>query len=220
VPSTALETFEDDDADLLARASGPFDARARQAQAQFYSRHVRYLYGALKRHEGLMARVGGGAVEDIVQETFQRAFQYGKSFRPTPGLDVDRARLQTRAWLGRIAERLMSNAMSKPREIVASELIEQTSDEDASGPPSSPEVRAVRSVLEELTDREQDVLRVTALYQRHGEAHQRLPNDVSSELAERWGTNNENIRAIRSRAMKKLEARLRVVLGEQEGAAR
>ena len=50
-----------------------------------------------------------------------------------------------------------------------------------------------------------DVLRVTALYQRAGEAHQRLPNDVSAELAERWGTTNENIRAIRSRAMKKLK---------------
>jgi DNA-directed RNA polymerase sigma subunit (sigma70/sigma32) len=33
-----------------------------------------------------------------------------------------------------------------------------------------------------------------------------LPNAVSAELAHRWGTNSENIRAIRSRALKKLKA--------------
>jgi DNA-directed RNA polymerase sigma subunit (sigma70/sigma32) len=57
--------------------------------------------------------------------------------------------------------------------------------------------------LDELSEREQDVLRVTALYQRAGD-HQRLPNAISAELALRWETTNENIRAIRSRALKKL----------------
>jgi len=47
------------------------------------------------------------------------------------------------------------------------------------------------------------VLRVTALYHK-AEGHNRLPNDVSAELAARWNTTNENLRAIRSRAMKKL----------------
>lgn len=206
---------EEDDAALLARAATTEHAGARAAQAAFYARHVRYLYGALKRREGVLARIGGIAIEDLVQETFQRAFQYGGSFRADTA-DPERARLQTRAWLGRIAERLVMNAIAKPTEVVASDFVEAATDEDVEVPPSSPGVRAVRSALEELTDREQDILRVTALYQRHGEKHQRLPNDVSSDLATRWGTNNENIRAIRSRAMKKLEARLREVL-EREG---
>lgn len=215
------EVTHEDDAALLARASDPGHAGARAAQSAFYARHVRYLYGALKRREAVLARIGGIAIEDLVQETFQRAFQYGGSFRADttdPSGTTERARLQTRAWLGRIAERLIVNAIAKPSEVVASELVEAASDEDVEAPPSSPGVRAVRSALEELSDREQDILRVTALYQRHGEKHQRLPNDVSSDLATRWGTNNENIRAIRSRAMKKLEARLREVLADDGGA--
>lgn len=208
---------EDDDAALLARAASSGQPGARAAQSAFYARHVRYLYGALKRREAVLSRIGGISLEDLVQETFQRAFQYGGSFRADT-TDPERARLQTRAWLGRIAERLIVNAIAKPSEVVASELVESASDEDVEAPPSSPGVRAVRTALEELTDREQDILRVTALYQRHGEKHQRLPNDVSSDLATRWGTNNENIRAIRSRAMKKLEARLREVLADDGGA--
>jgi DNA-directed RNA polymerase sigma subunit (sigma70/sigma32) len=78
-----------------------------------------------------------------------------------------------------------------------------------SSPPSSRSrgrLQLICDGLDQLTDREQDVLRITALYQKAGDAHQRLPNEASAELATRWGTTNENIRAIRSRAMKKLKA--------------
>jgi DNA-directed RNA polymerase sigma subunit (sigma70/sigma32) len=46
------------------------------------------------------------------------------------------------------------------------------------------------------------------LYFRAGEEHQRLPNEVSAELARRWDTTSENVRAIRSRALKKLRSYL------------
>lgn len=194
------------DAELLVRVAR-IDAEpvmGRAAQSVFYDRHVRYLYGALKRREGVLQRTAGLAADDLVQETFQRAFQYAGSYRAGDGDDDER--LRTRAWLGRIAQNLIVDAMSRSTEVSATPFVERASSEDVEepAPPSSPELRAVRRGLDELTDREQDVLRVTALYQRTGVAQQRLPNDVSAELAERWGTTNENIRAIRSRAMKKL----------------
>ncbi|MEO5728227.1 MAG: sigma factor-like helix-turn-helix DNA-binding protein, partial [Byssovorax sp.] len=73
-------------------------------------------------------------------------------------------------------------------------------------PPSSrsPAVRRMSEALDQLSERERDVLRVSALHYRAGE-HQRLPNADSAELAGRWGTTNDNIRAIRVRAMKKLK---------------
>ena len=196
-----------DDEQLLALAAGRDVAsgRLRAAQAELYRRHVRYLYGALKKREGMLSRTVGLAVEDLVQETFQRAFQYGASYKALPQADAERARLRTRAWLGRIAQNLIIDALSRSTEISASPMLEEVGvDEADEPPPSSPELRAVRCALEELSEREQDVLRVTLLYQRVGTAHQRLPNEVSAELARRWGTTNENIRAIRSRAMKKL----------------
>jgi DNA-directed RNA polymerase sigma subunit (sigma70/sigma32) len=86
--------------------------------------------------------------------------------------------------------------------------------EPEAGPPSSrsPKLRLLREALDTLTERERDVLRVAALYFRPGEEHQRLPNEVSAELARRWDTTNENLRAIRSRAAKKLKQYLEVRL--------
>ncbi len=179
--------------------------RARRAQAEFYSRHVRFLYGALRRHRADLLEMAGHTAEDLAQETFQRAFEYAHTFDRGDANDADRLRRRSRAWLGRIAHNLLKDSLARPREIVAPTHVESASTEGIAEPSSgSPQLAALIEGLATLSDREQDVLRVTALYQRAG-AHQRLPNEVSRELASRWGTSNENVRAIRSRAMKKLK---------------
>lgn len=206
---------EPTDAELLRQiARGTSDPeRARRAQALVYERHVRYLYGAVLRMNPSLLEMAGLRPEDLVQETFGRAFDRSHTYDPGDAHDSEAQRRRTRAWLGRIASRLLADALRRPREIAASPLVDRAApDSDRrSAPPSSRRrgrLAVVCEALEQLSDREQDVLRVSALYQKAGETHQRLPNEVSAELAERWGTTNENIRAIRSRAMKKLKAYL------------
>jgi RNA polymerase sigma factor (sigma-70 family) len=182
---------------------------AHRAQAEFYARHVRYLYGVLQRHPDRLLQLAGASAEDIVQETFHRAFERAHTFSIDDAedpLDEERLRRRARAWLGRIAQNLLADHLRRFREVSASPYLERLSCEEIERPaPPSPELELVIAGLGELSDREQDVLRVTALYQRSGD-HQRLPNSVSAELASRWGTTSENIRAIRSRAMKKLRS--------------
>ena len=215
-----FRNVDDDDSDqqLLARAAAATvdAAGARRAQARFYERHVRYLHGVLKRREGVLRRIAGLSIEDLVQDTFQRAFQYGATYQTDGITDPERLRLRTRAWLGRIAQNLVAAALKGQVEVSASPFIERAAEIDEVEPPSTREVRAMRKALEDLSEREQDVLRVTALYQRVGDDHQRLPNEVSAELAERWGTNSQNIRAIRSRAIKKLKTQLEETLKSPE----
>jgi DNA-directed RNA polymerase specialized sigma24 family protein len=205
------------DAELLGLvARAPFDrggqgggAEARAAQAAFYERHVRYLHGVLTRTQRAALASAGLGAEDLVQETFERAFARAATFDAggiDPREEPDRARARTRAWLGRIATTLLVDRLGRTREIAASPLLEQVTapavDDDP--PPSEPpRVKLVAAGLESLSERERDVLAVSALHYRAGE-HQRLPNDVSADLAARWATTNENIRAIRARAMKKL----------------
>lgn len=203
------------DAELLERVSGRASdpLAARRAEAQFYERHVRYLYGVLMTRVRRPLALSGREVEDLVQETFFRAFAHAGSFVPAVGADEDAERRRTRAWLGRIAQRLLADWLADVREVSASPYLE-TLAEPESAPPSSrsPQLRLLREALETLSERERDVLRFAALYHRPGEEHQRLPNDVAAELARRWQTTNDNVRAIRSRATKKLkqylEARL------------
>lgn len=91
----------------------------------------------------------------------------------------------------------------------------ETLAEPEAAPPSSrsPKLRLMREALDTLSERERDVLRVAALYFRPGEEHQRLPNEVAAELARRWETSGDNVRAIRSRAIKKLKGYLESRLG-------
>ncbi len=210
------------DAELLGVVAkrGDDPAGSRVAQAAFYRRHVRYLYGVLLRHKHNLLPLAGLSAEDLAHETFHRAFERAATFEAGDGLDADRERMRARAWLGRIATNLLTDHLHRLREVSATPYLERVTcaaiDEDA--PPSqSPRALLVAQGMEQLTERERDVLRVSALHYRAGD-HQRLPNDVSAELASRWATTNENIRAIRVRAMKKLKAFL-VSQGESTGEA-
>jgi RNA polymerase sigma factor (sigma-70 family) len=204
-----------DDATLLARiAAAP---SAAQAEIEvFYARHVRYLFAVMHKQT---ARIGFASheTEDLVQDTFQRAFEYARTFRPSEQDDPDAARRWTRAWLGKIARNLVLDALKAPREALLGPQLEAHG-VDPFAPPSSrpanPRLVALQSALEQLSEREQDVLRVSALYYRAGE-HQRLPGEVLQELALRWQTTGENIRAIRSRALKKVQNMTEAVLQTQ-----
>jgi RNA polymerase sigma factor (sigma-70 family) len=203
------------DAELLGRVSRRAQdaALARKAEAEFYDRHARYLYCVLVQRVRRPLALSGREVEDLVQETFYRAFDRAGTFNSGEAWDADSERRRTRAWLGRIAERLLADWLAGSREVAASPYLDTLAEPEAAPTSSSsPKLRLLREALDTLSERERDVLRASALYFRIGEEHQRLPNEVSAELARRWQTTSENVRAIRSRATKKLkqylEARL------------
>ncbi len=191
----------------IASADTP-PSGVRAAQAEFYERHVHYLHGVLRRRSSRFLSLAGIGAEDLVQETFERAFERAHTFTTADHDDPERLRRRTRAWLGRIAQNLLLDALSRVREVSASPHVDRAAAEERrSDPPASPRLAEVYDALAELSDREQDVLRVTALHLR-ATGHQRLPNAVCAELAARWGITSDNVRAIRSRAMKKLLARV------------
>ncbi len=200
---------EPSDAQLLSRiAEHPDDSR--QQRALFYQRHVRYLRAVLSRQRPTS---GQYEVDDWLQDTFERAFQRAASYRSSTHADPIEERRWSRAWLGRIARNLFVDKLRRQQELprgeanVATATLTGHSTDDAVGT-ASQRLARLRIALHELTDREQDVLRTSAMYWSSEHKQQRLPNEVAKELAERWRTNNENIRAIRVRATKKLRAKL------------
>ena len=78
-------------------------------------------------------------------------------------------------------------------------------------PEAGPQIARVREALMALPEREQLVLRVTMQWYRPGELHQRLPNEVTSDLARTLQTTPENLRQIRRRALRKVEEFVREV---------
>lgn len=202
------------DTELLLRIShgNEHPTQARAAQTQFYERHVRYLYGVLSRQRSSVYATAQMTAEDLAQETFRRVFEKAHTYAAEPDLEAERGERRTRAWMGRIAQRLLLDALERNQEVSATPYVESLgapSDDDPP-PSSSPLLRLVREGLASLSEREQDVLTITAMYQRAGEEHQRLPNEVAQQLATRWATNSDNVRAIRSRALKRLREFLSV----------
>ncbi len=217
-------------------SAGKPPGAVRTAQQELYARHAGYLLRVLRGPRGrLLAHCEMGA-EDLVHETFVRAFERADSYRclnwgsvqPPSGavggvsaVREEEERLRTRAWLGRIAERLLADALAKRREVSGSLDMVEFSE---AAPPSSGSSQAVlvRRALLQLDEREQDVLRITALYHRVGEKHQRLPNDVVRELAARWNISGANLRAIRKRALAKLRRNLEAAMQQphaEDGAS-
>lgn len=184
------------------------------AWGEFYRRHRDYVYGVcLYAFKGI---IGEHRVSEVVQDTFVRAYEKAGTFDSRGITGVDDQRLLVRGWLGVISENIVRDSFRGQPEVsfVEDEVLE--SQELTEDPPGEPSIRAQRmeSALEALNDREQLVLRTTALWYRPGQSQQRLPNKVMSQLANSLNTTPDNVRQIRARAMGKLRARMEAL--EQE----
>lgn len=198
------------DEDLLVLMSWHADdpGVANVAFAQFHKRHVRYLYAVSL--EAYAHDIGHDGVEDLVQETFWRAFKKAATFTPLGTDDDEAATRRVRAWLGKIAFRLVLTAVRRQNRRVklvtdVDGRIESCPDEHTVRRELTEEEELVRHGLADaLNKRERDVLRSFASYYDPESEHQYPPVGVIAELCERFATTEENIRQIRRRALKKL----------------
>ena len=214
-PSSA-EPAAETDADLLAYMAMSQDdpAGAGEAWREFHRRHAGYLYAVcLRAYGGLLGGPAGAA--DLAADTLRRAFENADKFDAAGLADGDRLRRRTRAWLGRIAQRLAQDALRRRGRLPTVQL-EQDQWQHLAAEPPTPEspgdarrIEQVRQAIAELPDREQLVLRVTFQWYQVDREHQRLPNDVARDLAETLRTTPENLRQIRRRALRKIETHLR-----------
>jgi DNA-directed RNA polymerase sigma subunit (sigma70/sigma32) len=71
--------------------------------------------------------------------------------------------------------------------------------------PESERLKLLKSGLLLLSETEQTILRATMSFYQPDKRHQRMPHAAMQELSQQLAESPENIRQIRSRAMKKLE---------------
>ncbi len=184
---------------------------ARAAWGAFYQRHIKYMYTVCLKTCGPLLGGEQGAA-DLAAETFKRAFEFAHTFEPRETTDPIRIRRQIRAWLGRISWRLAQNLFQgksePPLQKWDPEKFSTLEAKDHSERSSSKMTERARVALESLSEKEQIIIRTTLQWYKPGEPHQRLPNAVASDLAGRLKTTPENLRQIRSRAMKKLRSLL------------
>ena len=203
------ELTDETDADLLVyMAMADEDAPcARAAWEVFHQRHAPYLYRVCLRAYGDLLGGEAGAA-DLVADTLRGAYENAHKFDPAGMTDPRRLRLRARGWLGWIARRQVQDLLRGRARLATRSLeLDQWQQVPAGERPPrgpSPREQRVRQALELLTPREQLVIRVTFQWYQADKAHQRLPNDVSADLAKTLGTTPENLRQIRRRALRKI----------------
>src|SRR5688572_17372916 len=105
---------KDSDEDLLFfMALKDEDPRgAENAWAEFYSRHVDYLYATCLY--AYARSLGEGGVADLVHNTFIRVYEKAGTFQPSGHMgSTDRERAYVRAWFGKIAENLLKDSFRR-----------------------------------------------------------------------------------------------------------
>jgi RNA polymerase sigma factor (sigma-70 family) len=208
-PETDIDFTGENDADLLGyMGMRECELEARDAFAELYKRHAEWLYNVLLKRR--MTRLVGGeeGAQDVLQITFILAFKKAHTFDAGNEGDPVSYRRRVRAWLGTIANNVTCNILrgsdALNRAIVDPNILDGVLERQPEG--QSPKADLIRDVLETFSEREKDIILETTLYYKAGEGHQRLPNEASRELSRRWNTTTENIRAIRSRALRKIKA--------------
>ena len=107
------------DAELLERVSqrATNSSAARAAETEFYDRHARYLYCVLVQRVRRPLALSGREVEDLVQETFFRAFERAGTYHGGDAWDQTASAPFARL-ARRIAERLLADWLTDTREFL------------------------------------------------------------------------------------------------------
>ena len=204
----------------IASAKGSHaDPIAREAFGEFYRRHADWLCRRLSRTHAFRLLNSRDAVQDVVQDTFCRAYKGAHTFNPKLVTDPRRIEALVRGWLGGIANRVIADMLQRsepvamepiglePRQAVWGEATDEPAVE-------LPIVRALQEELQKLSPLQQDILAATELYYQPDTTYQRLPNGVTRKLADKHGTSSDNIRQVRRRTMARLRQTLLPLLEE------
>jgi RNA polymerase sigma factor (sigma-70 family) len=200
------------DADLLTMISWRPDdeSAARDAWAEFYRRHFKFLSVVCLR--AYSHQLGSAGVEDLVSDTFLQVYAHGAETFRTGETDQDTIRKLVRAWLRTIAHNLFlmeRRGRKRRRETVFDEIdVGAPAPAPRMSPARAADCEQVREVLDSLSERERDVLFARFWNYDMAAGKQSFASAVLADLVDRWNTTDANIRQILSRALNKIKDRL------------
>lgn len=213
---------------LLMGAAGESSAEDRavaiEALRLLHSRHYEYLVGVL---EGFAENLGTVVIdpEEFALKTFKKAFQVAFRFCDQSGGDAIKARVQVRAWLGKIARNLARDELDRVSRldkhihlVVLDEThdipVESEDDGDIT-PTESKALDSLKTALAKLKPEERDIVITYAEFGVPTKNGRELPEDVREALMQRTGYERSNVRQKWCRLTKQLHADLEPFLKNQ-----
>ena len=212
-----MEFENESDEDLLVLMTVRDDPKSQEAWRVFYLRHVEEVFARVRKaHRDLDA----SAVEDLVQETFTRAWERAGTFKQQAVDPAERWR-KVVAWLCRIAKRIFLDAVRSRARVRVDPFPEdfpEPADRDPDESQHGPKARLAVELLNEMDDMERSVLIETGRWTNVDTGRCRLPREVADELAARFGTSKMNLRQVRHRLREEIKRRFSERTQQQRAA--
>lgn len=161
--------------------------------------------------------------DDIFQNTLLKVLNKANTFKSkNPDGDSKNISVEIKAWLSRIAynelinflrknpdEKALSNPFREKSINLADTIIEDYEEEvETIKPEKVIQKNLLESALATLTEREKYILMAYMQYFDPAQPLKHLPDDVLSSICVKFTIKADNVRQIKSRAMKKLKAQL------------
>lgn len=196
-------------------------ALARAAWNTLFLRYNERLIDQLRRPYGRL--VGGDAgVCDLAQDTWVRAYRHADTYVASPSPMPAEEELWTLGWLRSLARsshfdkvRLAARSYAPERGVGAAisakrtfQLFEDKSSYTAGGARDAERQQVIFHVLENLSDRDRDIVHVSFQWYGPDDQQCRIPAEELEYLRLRWQIDDASIRKIRQRVLRKIEVEL------------
>ncbi|GJM32928.1 MAG: hypothetical protein DHS20C18_19290 [Saprospiraceae bacterium] len=185
---------------------------AEEAFNEFYSRYSRFITAVVfKNCPKGSAYYDQSLIKATVHNTFYKAYFRAETFKTEGETDEVKLERRIKAWLSQIAKNEMMQLLRVTIPYLNNHKFTEndTTTEPAELPsylrddePTSIERDLIDKALAALPERERDVL---LTYTRFQEGKKKLPTEELERLAILYDTTSENLRQIRSRALKRVK---------------
>jgi RNA polymerase sigma factor (sigma-70 family) len=187
-----MTEYSDEDLLVLMSFQKENKKEAEEAFVVFYDRHKQFLWN-------LCCKVcrDKDLAKDVMQNTWIAIYKYGSTY------NAKKSNINT--WMSRIANNEMKDLLKIEANYthLNEEIYSISTDEDEEDfDYISPEKRILDEALNELSERDKDVL---FTYMRYADGKKHLPDEVIREICQRYGTTPENLRQIRKRSWDKVK---------------
>lgn len=174
---------------------------------EFYRRYKDYLYTVCKKACSSWSVYGSDLHEAVFQHTILKVYERAETFIEVETLPDDKAKeRRTKAWLGKIASNELEQILRKSdKNIDFTDNLPEVSLTDSENKDDSIETIEhilLNRALASLKERERDIL---ITYMRYDDGNKKLPPEEIDRLCEHWQVLQDNLRQIKSRAMKKVK---------------
>ncbi len=203
----AAVSYSDEDLLVVISFREQNEVEAKEAFKVFYDRYYRFLFSLCYNVCKNIEPNGEDLAKDVFVNTMMAVYKSSNTY------DSSKSKITT--WLSRIAKREMLDLLNILNEKRIGEkqfiplnkdLAISDKDTEESIEIETPQKKALDEALQNLSDKERDVLLTYMMYQ---EGNKHLPDEVIKVLCDRYETSSINLRKIKQRALEKVKSHIK-----------